>query len=64
MFFKLKFDKSSEGCMKKSRIRLKGFIKTFLSVFLYLDIALIFITLLVYMIGGINAGGVLSCFTA
>ncbi len=50
--------------MKKSRIRLKGFIKTFLSVFLYLDIALIFITLLVYMIGGINAGGVLSCFTA
>ena len=49
--------------MKKNRIRLKGRLKNFLMTFLYLDIILILVTFLVFMLGGVRAGSVLSVFT-
>ena len=49
--------------MKKSRIRLKGRLRTFLTTFLYLDIILILVTFLVFLFGGIQAGIILTIFT-
>ena len=49
--------------MKKNRIRLKGRLRTFLTIFLYLDIILILVTFLVFLFGGIQAGIILTIFT-
>jgi len=49
--------------MKKRKIRIKGRLKTFLSVFVYLDILLILFNVLLFIIGGASVGFTLLVFT-